>query len=59
MISVNALNICLRDKAKVTLTESDGNKLFCVFSDGQAISVRVYNPALFYRIKYLLLRLRA
>ena len=26
-----------------------------VFSDGQAISVRIYNPALFYRIKYLLL----
>lgn len=26
-----------------------------VFSDGQAISVRTYNPALFYRIKYLLL----
>ncbi len=26
-----------------------------VFSDGQAISVRSYNPALFYRIKYLLL----
>lgn len=37
-ISVNALNICLRDKAKVTLTESDGNKLFCVFSDGQMLS---------------------
>lgn len=37
-VSVNALNICLRDKAKVTLTESDGNKLFCVFSDGQMLS---------------------
>lgn len=37
-VSVNALNICLRDKAKVTLTESDGNKLFCVCSDGQMLS---------------------
>lgn len=26
-----------------------------VFSDGQAISVRTFNPALFYRIRYLLL----
>ena len=25
-----------------------------VFSDGQAISVRTFNPALFYRIKYLI-----
>ena len=32
-----------------------GVNYLSVFSDGQAISVRVYNPALFYRIKYLLL----
>jgi hypothetical protein len=37
-VNINALNICLRDKTKVTLTESDGNKLFCVFSDGQMLS---------------------
>ena len=37
-INTNSLNLCLRDKAKVTLTEADGNKLFCVFSDGQMLS---------------------
>lgn len=37
-VSISALNICLRDKAKATLSENDGNKLFNVFSDGQMIS---------------------
>lgn len=37
-VSVNALNICLRDKSKVTLSESDGNKLFNIYSNGQMIS---------------------
>ena len=32
-----------------------GVNYLTVFSDGQAISVRTYNPVLFYRIKYLLL----
>ena len=32
-----------------------GVNYLSVFSDGQAISVRNYNPALFYRIKYLLM----
>ena len=32
-----------------------GVNYLSVFSDGQAISVRTYNPALFYRIRYLLL----
>ena len=37
-VSINALNICLRDKSKVTLSENDGNKLFNIFSNGQMIS---------------------
>ena len=37
-VSINALNICLRDKSKVTLSEKDGNKLFNIFSNGQMIS---------------------
>lgn len=32
-----------------------GVNYLTVFSDGQAISVRTYNPELFYRIRYLLL----
>jgi len=32
-----------------------GINYLTVFSDGQAISVREYNPVLFYRIRYLLL----
>lgn len=37
-VSINALNICLRDKSKVTLSEKDGNQLFNIFSNGQMIS---------------------
>lgn len=37
-VSINSLNICLRDKSKVALSENDGNKLFNVFSNGQMIS---------------------
>lgn len=37
-VSVNALNVCLRDKSNATLTEQDGNKLFTIFSDGQVLS---------------------
>jgi hypothetical protein len=32
-----------------------GVNYLAVFSDGQAIPIRTYNPALFYRIQYLLM----
>lgn len=37
-ISVNALNLCLRDKSNATLTAQDGNNLFTIFSNGQVLS---------------------
>lgn len=37
-ITLTALNACLRDKAKVSLSESDGNNLWQVLDDGQKIS---------------------
>jgi hypothetical protein len=37
-LTIGALKICLRDKAKVALSESDGNKLWQVFEDGQKLS---------------------
>lgn len=33
-ISLDAIKSCLRDKTKVSLTETDGNKLWQVFEDG-------------------------
>ena len=36
--TVNAFNTCLKDKAKVGLSPSDGHKLFECFSDGQCLS---------------------
>lgn len=37
-ITLEALKACLKDKAKVTLSERDGNKLWQVFDDGQQLS---------------------
>lgn len=37
-VNINALNVCLRDKSKATLTAQDGNNLFTVFSNGQMLS---------------------
>jgi hypothetical protein len=37
-VSFSSLKLCLRDKAKVALTEKDGNGLFKVFDDGQMLS---------------------
>ena len=37
-ISLDAIKTCLRDKAKVSLTETDGNKLWQIFEDGQKLS---------------------
>lgn len=37
-ISLDAIKACLRDKAKVSLTENDGNKLWQIFEDGQKLS---------------------
>ena len=45
----------LRRKMMAGKTFGLGVNYLSVFSDGQAISVRTYNPALFYRIRYLLL----
>jgi len=36
--TIGALKTCLKDKAKVALSERDGNKLWQVFNDGQTIS---------------------
>lgn len=38
ILSLGALKTCLRDKSKVALSESDGNKLWLVFEDGQKLS---------------------
>lgn len=37
-ITLDSLRRCLTDKRKVSLSESDGNSLFQVFSDGQMLS---------------------
>ena len=37
-LTLDALKTCLRDKAKVALSEDDGNKLWQVFEDGQKLS---------------------
>lgn len=36
--SFSAIKSCLRDKSKVSLSESDGNRTFQIFSDGQMLS---------------------
>ncbi|SFM91519.1 phosphotransferase [Variovorax sp. OV329] len=38
MVTLEALKRCLGDKAKVALTERDGNKLWQVFENGQQLS---------------------
>lgn len=37
-LTLDAIKSCLRDKAKVTLSENDGNRLWQVFEDGQKLS---------------------
>jgi hypothetical protein len=37
-LSVESLKACLQDKAKVALSECDGNRLWQVFDDGQRLS---------------------
>jgi hypothetical protein len=37
-VTLEALKACLRDKAKVALSERDGNSLWQVFDDGQQLS---------------------
>jgi len=37
-LTLNAINACLQDKGKVALSETDGNRLFQVFDDGQKLS---------------------
>ena len=37
-LTLDAIKSCLRDKAKVTLSEKDGNKLWPIFQDGQKLS---------------------
>lgn len=37
-LTLDAIKSCLRDKAKVTLSERDGNKLWQIFEDGQKLS---------------------
>ena len=37
-ITINSLNICLRDKSNATLSANDGNRLFKIFSNGQMLS---------------------
>lgn len=37
-LTLDAIKSCLRDKAKVTLSEKDGNKLWQIFQDGQKLS---------------------
>lgn len=37
-LSLNAIKACLRDRTKVALTQSDGNKLFQIFDNGQKLS---------------------
>lgn len=37
-LTLDAIKLCLRDKAKVTLSENDGNNLWQIFEDGQKLS---------------------
>ncbi|MDO9529084.1 MAG: hypothetical protein Q7J27_07990 [Syntrophales bacterium] len=37
-LTLDVIKSCLRDKAKVTLSEKDGNKLWQIFQDGQKLS---------------------
>jgi ABC-type dipeptide/oligopeptide/nickel transport system ATPase component len=37
-LTIDSIKACLRDKAKVSLSEKDGNKLYQIFEDGQMIS---------------------
>lgn len=37
-LTIEALKACLQDKAKVALSERDGNRLWQVFDDGQSLS---------------------
>lgn len=37
-LTLSAIKSCLRDKRKVALSQTDGNKLFQVFNDGQQLS---------------------
>ena len=37
-LTLNAIKACLQDKGKVALSETDGNKLFQIFDDGQKLS---------------------
>jgi hypothetical protein len=37
-LTLKAIKACLQDKKKVALSESDGNKLFQIFDDGQKLS---------------------
>jgi len=37
-LTLNAIKACLRDKGKVALSETDGNRLFQIFDDGQKLS---------------------
>lgn len=37
-LTLDAIRSCLRDKAKVALSEKDGNKLWQIFQDGQKLS---------------------
>jgi len=37
-LTLNAIKMCLKDKTKVVLSKTDGNKLFNVFENGQKLS---------------------
>jgi DNA transposition AAA+ family ATPase len=37
-LTLNAIKACLQDKRKVALSETDGNRLFQIFDDGQKLS---------------------
>jgi hypothetical protein len=37
-VTLGAIKVCLQDKGKVALSETDGNRLFQVFEDGQKLS---------------------
>lgn len=37
-LTIDAIKSCLRDKAKVSLSEKDGNRLWQIFPDGQKLS---------------------
>lgn len=37
-LTLDAIKSCMRDKAKITLSENDGNKLWQIFENGQKLS---------------------